>query len=111
MLNHFQFSNLIISHLLLFCALKHAPEVTPLGLNFSLEDWQFFKVIINNSKEVLNAMKVLAGKQKMPEDLSGVLIPMTKGMVLGGSEFPDPYPYPPVPGQLTRPGFKTPGIP
>jgi hypothetical protein len=49
------------------CALKHAPEVTPLGLKISLEDWQSFKVIIDNSKEVLNAMKV-AGKQKMPED-------------------------------------------
>jgi hypothetical protein len=46
------------------CALKHAPEVTPLGLKISLEDWEFFKVIMDNSKVVLNAIKVLAGKQK-----------------------------------------------
>jgi hypothetical protein len=50
------------------CALKHAPEVTPFGLKFSLEDWELFKVIMDNSKMVLKAMKTLAGKQKMPED-------------------------------------------
>ena len=49
-------------------ALKNAPEVTPFGLKFSSEDWELFKVIIDSSKTVLNAMKALAGKQKMPED-------------------------------------------
>jgi len=42
--------------------------VTPSGLKFSLEDWELFKVIMDSSKTVLNAMKALAGKQKMPED-------------------------------------------
>ena len=49
------------------CALKHAPEVTPFSLKVSLEDWELFKVIMDNSKVVLNAMKALAGKQKMSE--------------------------------------------
>jgi hypothetical protein len=50
------------------CALKHYPELTPFGLKFSLEDWELFKVIKENSKTVLKAMKALAGKRKMPED-------------------------------------------
>ena len=53
------------------CVLKHAPEVTPFGLKVSLEDWELFKVIMDNSKVVLNAMKALAGKQKMSEDDGG----------------------------------------
>jgi hypothetical protein len=48
------------------CALKHSPEVTPFGLKISLEDWELFKVIMDNSKVVLRAMKALAGKQRMP---------------------------------------------
>jgi hypothetical protein len=52
---------------LLVCALKHAPEVTPFGLKISVEDWELFKVIMDN-KMVLKAMKTLAGKQKMRED-------------------------------------------
>ena len=47
------------------CALKHAPEVTPFGLKISLEDWELFKVIRDNSRVVINAMKILAGKQRM----------------------------------------------
>ena len=50
------------------CALKRAPEVTPFGLKISLEDWELYKVILDKSKTVLNALKALARKQKMPED-------------------------------------------
>ena len=46
----------------------HALEVTPFGLKFSLEDWELFKVIMDNSKTILKAIKALAEKQKMPED-------------------------------------------
>ena len=52
------------------CALKHALEVTPfqVGLKISLEDWGLFKVILDKSKTVLNALKALAGEKKMLED-------------------------------------------
>jgi hypothetical protein len=50
------------------CALKHALEVTPFGLKISLEDWGLFKVILDESKTVLNALKALAGKKKVLED-------------------------------------------
>jgi hypothetical protein len=42
--------------------------VTPFGLKISLEDWELFKVIRDNGKVVLKAMKTLAGKQKMSAD-------------------------------------------
>jgi hypothetical protein len=53
--------------------LKHALEVIPFGLKLSLKDWDLFKVIMDKSKivQVVNTMKALAGKQKMPEDNSG----------------------------------------
>jgi len=50
------------------CALKHAPELTPFGLKISLDDWQLFKVIKDNIEKVSQAIKVLAGRQKMAED-------------------------------------------
>ena len=67
MLNHFQFSelNLPPSSSAFLCALKHAPEATPSGLRISLEDWELvFKVTMDKSKTVLNAMKALARKKK-----------------------------------------------
>ena len=50
------------------CALKHAPELTPFGLKISLDDWQLFKVIKENSAKVSQAIKMLTGRQKIPED-------------------------------------------
>ena len=50
------------------CALKHAPESTPFGLKISMDDWQLFKVIKDNGEKVSQTIKVLAGRQKMPED-------------------------------------------
>ena len=47
---------------------EHAPEVTPFGIKISLEDWELYKVIIDKNRVVLNAMKALAGKEKMAED-------------------------------------------
>jgi hypothetical protein len=49
------------------CALKHPPEVTPFGLKISLEDWELFKVIMDNSKMVLSAMKALASEDNDEE--------------------------------------------
>jgi hypothetical protein len=48
--------------------LKHAPELTPFGLKISLDDWQLFKVIKENSAKVSQAIKMLTGRQKIPED-------------------------------------------
>ena len=47
----------------LVCALKHTPEV-----NFSLEGWELLKVIMDNSKTVLIAMKAFARNHKMLQD-------------------------------------------
>ena len=48
-------------------SLKHASDVTPFRLKISLEDWEVFKfkIIRDNGKVVLKAMKTLTGKQKM----------------------------------------------
>ena len=43
---------------------EHAPEVT----SFGTRDWELYKVIIDKNRVVLNAMKALAGKEKMAED-------------------------------------------
>ena len=50
------------------CARKHAPELTPFGLKIYMDDWQLFKVIKDSGEKVSQAIKVLAGRQKMPED-------------------------------------------
>ena len=42
--------------------------MTPFGIKISLEDWELYKVIIDKNRVVLNAMKALAGKEKMAED-------------------------------------------
>ena len=43
-------------------------EVNDEGLKISLGDWQLFKVIKDNSEKVSRAIKVLAGRQKMPKN-------------------------------------------
>ena len=46
----------------------HALELTPFGLEKSLDDWKIFKEIKDNGEKVLRAIKMLSGRQKMPED-------------------------------------------
>jgi hypothetical protein len=47
------------------CTLKHAPELTPFGLKISLDDWQLFKAIKDNSGKVLQAIK---NSKCLPDD-------------------------------------------
>ena len=63
-----QFDHLPLSAFL--CALKHAldSELTPFSLKISLDDWQLFKVIKENSENVSQAIKVPAGRWRMSED-------------------------------------------
>ena len=74
MLNSFKSWGLIISHLRLSYILSesyiciHAPELTPFGLKISLDDWKVFKEIKDNGEKVLRVIKMLSGRQKMPED-------------------------------------------
>lgn len=46
------------------CTLKSTPEITNEGLKISVEDWNLFKVIEKNKPDVLQAVKLLMGRQK-----------------------------------------------
>jgi hypothetical protein len=46
----------------LLCTLKHTPEITENGLKISADDWKLFKKIKDNSKMVLQVLKVFKPK-------------------------------------------------
>ena len=51
------------------CALKHTPEFTQHGLKISTEDWDLFKKVKDNGKQVLLALKSFGTQAREADDI------------------------------------------
>ena len=51
------------------CALKHVPEITQNGLKISTDDWELFKKVRDNGKQVFLALKGFGNQAQEADDI------------------------------------------
>ena len=51
------------------CALKHVPEITQNSLKISTDDWELFKKVRDNGKQVFLALKGFGNQAQEADDI------------------------------------------